>query len=140
MIDTLLPPMLTLVALTAGVWACAVVARVRECRQRGIPPQALASSRDASRLLRDTAALDNFHNLLELPLLFYLWCMIEGVRTPAPAFLLAGAWGFVLLRIAHSAVHLTHNHVLTRFALWTTSTLVLFALWAASTARELLAH
>lgn len=140
MIHTLLFPMLALIALTARVWAYAVFARVRECRRRGIAPQALATSREASRLLRDTASLDNFHNLLELPLLFYLWCLVEGVHAPTSPLLLAGAWGFVLLRIAHSAMHLGHNHVLTRFALWTAGTLLLFVLWGASAMNSLLAH
>ena len=40
------------------------------------------------------------------------------------------AWAYVALRYAHSYVHLTSNHVMTRFALYSGSVFVLTLLWA----------
>jgi hypothetical protein len=39
------------------------------------------------------------------------------------------AWAFVALRIAHSAVHLTYNHVVHRMRVFALSVLVLLTLW-----------
>jgi hypothetical protein len=39
------------------------------------------------------------------------------------------AWIYVLLRAAHSFIHVTYNRVIHRFAAYAASTLVLFAMW-----------
>lgn len=72
----------------------------------------------------------NYMNLLEVPVLFYVACLMmqasgQGV-TPA---ILTTAWTYVALRIAHSIVHLGYNQVLHRLALFATSNVVLVVLW-----------
>lgn len=72
----------------------------------------------------------NYMNLLELPVLFYVACVLLYVAGAAPAPLAIGlAWAYVGLRIAHTLVHLTYNHVLHRLGLFAASNGVLVALW-----------
>jgi len=39
------------------------------------------------------------------------------------------AWGYVALRIAHSAIHLTYNNVFHRLSAFAASNVLLVALW-----------
>ena len=40
------------------------------------------------------------------------------------------AWAYVALRIVHSLIHLSYNHVLHRFLAFATSNVVLLGIWA----------
>ncbi|MFN3751480.1 MAG: MAPEG family protein [Thiobacillus sp.] len=131
MSNAMLLPCAALVALTALVWLRAVHERVAECRARGIAPQALASSREAARMLKHTQAADNLSNLFELPVLFYVLCLAlaaTGLSTPGYS---AAAWGFVVLRAVHSLIHVTYNRVIHRFIAWMLGAAWLFGMWGA---------
>ena len=122
-------PCAAMVALTGIVWLRAVYERVAESRARGIAPQALASSRDTARLLKNTQALDNFTNLFEFPVLFYVLCLALAVTGMGTAGFVAAAWGFVALRVVHSLIHVTYNRVFHRFIAWMLGAAWLFAMW-----------
>jgi len=123
-------PAATMVALTFVVWVRMYVVRIGEMRRERIDPQRVASSAQAAALLRDTRASDNFRNLFELPVLFYLAVGIMLRSGTATLTLLILAWSFVLLRIAHSAIHCSYNRVMHRFSVYFASALVLWGLWA----------
>ena len=42
------------------------------------------------------------------------------------------AWTYVALRIVHSLIHLTYNHVMHRLAAFTASNVALVVLWVAA--------
>jgi len=72
----------------------------------------------------------NYMNLLELPVLFYVICLIYFVTGPAVTAVTLGlAWAYVGLRLLHSLVHLTYNNVMHRLVVFATSNFVLAALW-----------
>lgn len=72
----------------------------------------------------------NYMNLLELPVLFYVICLIAYIAVEPPsAPLLALAWAYVILRIVHSIIHITYNKVPHRFLAFALSNAVLIALW-----------
>jgi len=74
----------------------------------------------------------NYMNLLELPVLFYVVCVLNYVTSPAvSAATLALAWTYVGLRALHSLVHLTYNNVMHRLAMFVAGNVVLAALWIA---------
>jgi hypothetical protein len=74
----------------------------------------------------------NYMNLLELPMLFYVVCMLNYITSPTvSALTLALAWAYVGLRTLHSLIHLTYNNVMHRLTLFATSNFVLGALWIA---------
>jgi hypothetical protein len=71
----------------------------------------------------------NYMNLLELPVLFYVICIIQFVAQPASPYALSLAWAYVSLRIVHSLVHITYNNVMHRFVVFGLSNFALIALW-----------
>jgi len=75
----------------------------------------------------------NYAHLMEQPTLFYATVLILGVIGQGDGLNLQLAWGYVVLRIAHSLVQATWNRVAVRFTLFSLSTaaLLLLALNAA---------
>jgi hypothetical protein len=123
-------PAAAMVALTAVVWVRLYVQRIGEMRRRRISAGELATARQAATVLQDVNAADNFRNLFEVPVLFYVLCLALYVTHRQGAALLALCWLFVALRAVHSAIHCTYNNVMHRFFVYVTSTVLLFGLWA----------
>jgi len=71
-----------------------------------------------------------FMNLVEVPPLFYVVCVLFYVAGNVNDIALALAWLYVVLRLAHSIVYLTYNHVIHRFAVFATSNFVVVGLLA----------
>jgi hypothetical protein len=71
----------------------------------------------------------NMMNLLELPVLFYVACLVYFVAGRDGEWALLLAWAYVALRIAHSAIHLTYNSVRHRLIAFAASNVVLVMLW-----------
>lgn len=71
----------------------------------------------------------NYMNLLELPLLFYVVCLILFADDAVTITTLSLAWAFAGFRALHTVVHLLVNHVLLRLALFACATTSLLALW-----------
>jgi hypothetical protein len=137
MTDPIWLPCAAMVGLTALVWFKLYSDRLGEMRARHIDPQALATARAAAGELAKTGAADNFRNLFEVPVLFYLLCIalvLNGGSTPG---FVSAAWAYVALRVVHSLVHATYNRVVHRFLVYVASTLLLFGMWAAFVAKIL---
>ena len=125
----LLPP-IVLALLTGLVFTKLYRDRIAEIRARRIHPQQLATAKAAHETLQNVAASDNFRNMFEVPVLFYALCGFLAITQLTNLVLLACAWGYVVLRAAHTYVHLTSNTVLRRFQLFFASTIVLYVMWA----------
>lgn len=132
---SILYPVFALAALTGMVLLLIPFTRVRALLRREV--------RTADFRLGESAAVPdavripnrNYMNLLELPVLFYVVCLLFYVAvqpTPAAVWL---AWAYVGLRAAHTAVHLTYNHVLHRLGLFAASNVVLVMLWVLAATR-----
>ncbi|MEI2455679.1 MAPEG family protein [Lysobacter firmicutimachus] len=122
-------PALAMVALTCAVWVRLYVVRIGQMRRDRIHPQAVATSSQAAAKLTDSAAADNFRNLFELPVLFYLALTVAALSGLANAATLALAWTFVALRALHSLIHCGYNRVMHRFIVYVAGALTLWALW-----------
>ncbi len=72
----------------------------------------------------------NYMNLLELPVLFYVVCLMFFAIGRVDRLILGLAWAYVGLRLLHSLVHLSYNNVAHRLACFAASNGVLLALWA----------
>jgi hypothetical protein len=125
-----LAPTFALVGLTAAVWLWMYAVRLHFIARQRINPQTLAT-REAARqtLAGANKPADNFNNLLEVPVLYYALVALlvaGGVTDPRMTQL---AWGYVLLRAVHSAIHLTYNRVVHRFAAYVASCVILGAMW-----------
>lgn len=127
--DAALYPAFAMAALTFAVWLRLFATRIPEMRRERIHPQAVASSRQAAERFRDTRAADNFRNLFELPVLFYLALVVAMLLGLAGDGFLMLAWAFVGLRAAHSAIHCTYNKVMHRFLAHVAGAVVLWTMW-----------
>ncbi len=123
-------PAFAMVALTLVVWLRMYTTRIAQMKRERIHPQAVATSAQAAARLTDSRAADNFRNLFELPVLFYLALVIAAIAGLATDATLALAWLFVALRVVHSAIHCTYNKVMHRFQAYLAGGVVLWVLWA----------
>ena len=128
--DPIWLPCAALVLVTALVWIKLYADRLGEMRRRGVSPQALATARDAAGRLEKTAAADNFRNLFEVPVLFYVLCVAIAASGGSTPGLVTAAWAYVGLRALHSLIHVTYNRVTHRFLVYVSSTLLVFGMWA----------
>src|ERR1700744_5823329 len=69
----------------------------------------------------------SYMNLLELPLLFYVLCLMLFVSTRVDQIFLYLAWGYVALRAIHTLIHVTYNKVKHRLYVFALSNVVLIA-------------
>ena len=133
--DPVWQPCAAMVGLTAAVWVKLYVDRLGEMRARHIDPQALGTTREAASLLERPQAAENFRNLFEVPVLFYVLCAALVLSGGSTRGFVAAAWAYVGLRALHSLIHLTYNRVVHRFLVYVASTLLLFGMWVAFVAR-----
>ncbi|MFC0677709.1 MAPEG family protein [Lysobacter korlensis] len=122
-------PAIAMAALTFAVSIRLLFSRVGTMRSERIHPQSVATSAAMAARMSDSRAADNFRNLFELPVLFYMALVVaavSGLVTPAVLLL---AWAFVALRVVHSAIHCTYNKVMHRFYAYIAGWAVLVALW-----------
>ena len=122
-------PALAMVALTTVVWFRMYFMRIGQMKRERIHPQRVATSAQSTALLTDSRAADNFRNLFELPVLFYLALAAAAATGAAGPLFLALAWLFVVLRVLHSVIHCTYNKVIHRFYAYLCGGLVLWTLW-----------
>jgi len=122
-------PALVMAALTFVVWWRMYFTRIGQMKRERIHPQSVATSAQAAAKLTDSRAADNFRNLFELPVLFYLALVVAAQAGLASAVVLALAWLFVALRIVHSWIQCTYNKVMHRFYVYVSGGMVLWVLW-----------
>jgi len=122
-------PALAMAALTFMVWWRMFFSRIGQMKRERIHPQAVATSAEASARLTDSRAADNFRNLFELPVLFYLALVVAALTGQVTSLTLALAWVFVIARVVHSAIQCSYNKVMHRFRAYVLGGLALWTLW-----------
>ncbi len=71
----------------------------------------------------------HLNNLLEIPPLFYISCILIYITGINSLTLVICAWLFVLTRFIHSYVHLGANNVRNRYRSYAASICVLIVIW-----------
>jgi hypothetical protein len=122
-------PVLALVALTFTVLLFIPLRRFRAAFAGQVTSNDFALGESANVPPVVALANRNYMNLLELPVLFYAVCVAAYVTQTVDTLILELAWAYVALRLAHSLVHITVNHVVTRLSLFAISNFVLMAIW-----------
>ena len=130
-------PALAMVALTLAVTVRMFLERVRQIRAERIPFREIPSGSQMATRFADTRAADNYRNLFEAPVLFYLALVVAALGGQATPLVLGLAWAYVAFRVLHSWIHCTYNRVKHRFYAFAASTLVLVVLWAVLATRLL---
>ncbi len=68
-------------------------------------------------------------NLLELPILFYVICLMFFVSGAADVLTIQIAWVYVAFRLAQTIIHVTYNNVIHRLTMFAVGNFVLVGLW-----------
>ncbi|MGH8079048.1 MAG: MAPEG family protein [Lysobacter sp.] len=122
-------PALAMAALTCVIWLRMFYVRIGQMRRDRIHPQSVATSSQAISRLTESTAADNFRNLFELPVLFYVALTVAAFNGLTDAATLGLAWLFVALRIAHSFIQCGYNKVMHRFYAYAAGGFALWVLW-----------
>lgn len=70
-----------------------------------------------------------YHNLLEMPVLFYAVVAFAMITKADDGLMVSLAWVYVLFRIAQATVHATYNKLLHRFGAFLGSVITLAIMW-----------
>ena len=121
-------PLVAMLLLTLVVWVVMFIHRVGYASANGIDAQKMKTPSDVARLLPDevSGSGNNFKNLFEMPVLFYVVCLYLTVFGQVTSMMVTCAWAFVVLRAVHSFIHCSYNNVMHRFMAYLASSL---ALW-----------
>lgn len=85
---------------------------------------------ESSRVPSDVSVPNRvFMNLLEVPVLFYMACLVAFVSQHVDERFVQLAWVYVGLRVVHALIYLSYNHVMHRMAVFAVSNFVAVALW-----------
>jgi hypothetical protein len=127
-------PMFALACWTLAVLLLIPLVRVRSALKREIRADDFKLGESAAVPGYVSIPNRNYMNLLELPMLFYVVCLLLYVSGGASSLTIALAWAYVVLRLVHSAIHLSYNHVMHRLAVFTLSNVALVLLWLSAAA------
>ena len=125
----ILQPVFALAMLTGLVLLLIPLVRIRAVQQRQIGLNDFKLGESAAVPEQVSLPNRNYMNLLELPLLFYVVCLLIHATGTSTALMVQVAWAYVGLRVVHSAIHLSYNHVFHRFMAFALSNVVLVVLW-----------
>ncbi len=123
-------PMAALVFLTLLVCVFMYYTRIGFIREQKLDPEILKNKGAGEKALAPVAGpSDNLKNLFEMPVLFYLLCVVLFVSGKVDAMYLNLAWAYVGLRTVHSLIQSTYNRIVHRFGVYTLSMFVLVWMW-----------
>ena len=126
----ILVPVFVLAAWTGLVLLLIPVVRIRAALRREVVADDFRHGESAQVPRQVSLPNRNYMNLLELPVLFYVVCLLIFTTGQGAALQVGLAWAYVALRVVHSLIHLSYNHVYHRLAAFVVSNGVLCALWA----------
>ena len=127
-IQFVLLPLFVEVILTFGLLFATGFARRSDLTGGRIHPRDIALGQIA--WTPKTQQLGNsFSNQFQLPVLFYVLTILSIITRHADLIFVVMAWIFVLARIAHVYVHITHNHVFRRGTVFGIGGIALLLMW-----------
>jgi hypothetical protein len=127
--ETLLAPMGALAALTFLVLILIPIARFRAAFAGKVTAKDFELGESQRVPARVSLPNRNLMNLLEMPVLFYVLCLICLVTHRIDSVIVTAAWTYVGLRVLHSLVHITYNNVFHRLTVYATSNVLLSLMW-----------
>lgn len=122
-------PMFALAAWTVGILLLVATRRILSGISGRVHPREYALGESPKVPADVSLANRNYMNLLELPVLFHAICLVAYVTHTGAAQVVLLAWAYVALRVVHSFIHVTYNHVMHRFVAFAASNFVLVAMW-----------
>ncbi|RLQ21932.1 hypothetical protein DWB85_10105 [Seongchinamella sediminis] len=123
-------PVATMLLLTLVVWVTLFVTRMKYLTANKVDAERLKTPADVQALIPGdvSAAANNFKNLFEVPVVFYVTCFYLTLFGQVDSLHLGCAWVFVAGRILHSFIHCSYNRVMHRFLVYLLSSLALWVM------------
>jgi hypothetical protein len=130
LIRELLWPTVVLALVIYAVWLTMFVRRFAHMKANPPRPDDFATTDKAMRYFEPVEMpANNLRNLFEMPVLFFALVPLLIVTQSATFIQVVLAWAYVLLRAAHSFIHVGRNVVIARFMAYAASCAVLSAMW-----------
>lgn len=128
--ELIILPIILMVLLTIFVWGRMIWVRLSAMKSIKIHPEKMKSQK-AKQLFPEeiNVPAENFVNLFEIPVLFYLLSTLLLVTDSVSLFYFVASFIYVVLRYVHSFIALTYNKVVHRFKAYLLSCLVIFTMW-----------
>lgn len=127
--QSIIYPMAALFLLNIFIMFTMLFFRVKAVRTRKVSPRYFKLNKGENIPDHLEALSQNYNNLLELPLLFYIVCLAVIVLNLNVQDFVVYAWVYVGFRYIHSLIHTTYNHILHRLFVFAVSGFVLIAMW-----------
>ena len=126
----ILQPVVALLVWSFVMWAWMYATRLPAISKLKIPLDSDIPPRELMNRLPPNVRwkADNYNHLMEAPTLFYAVALTLAVAGAGNGVIATIAWAYVALRVLHSLVQATTNHIPTRFAVFFLSSLVLATL------------
>jgi len=126
----MLGPVIALVLWSAFVWAWMYATRIPAIVKSRMVLDSMAPRGEQMAQLPAKVRwkADNYNHLMEQPTLFYATALSLAVLGDQSTTSLSLAWAYVALRVVHTLVQTTTNHIPTRFAVFSVSSLASFGL------------
>ena len=84
---------------------------------------------DAGITLKLQSVAQHYKNMFEMPILFYILCILLIINNNYSQFDVILAWGFVFFRVLHSLARIPNRDVNLRFGLFAGSFIMLVIGW-----------
>ena len=126
--NTIFSPFLAMMFLTLLVWVYLFIRRISFITSQKISAQDLSVAGTLAQISPPSVSnpSDNFKNLFEIPVLFYVLVLYLFITQQVDNVYVNAAWIFVAFRALHSAVHCTFNLIMLRFYLYLMAALTLW--------------
>lgn len=126
----ILAPAVALMAWTMVMWGWLYVTRIPAIAKARMKMDPTIPRGEQMALLPPAVRwkADNYNHLMEQPTVFYAVVFALALLDQGAGINLTLAWAYVILRVIHSLWQALVNHILTRFAIFSVSSLVLIAL------------
>jgi hypothetical protein len=130
MTSAIVGPMCAYTLLLFALWALLGCVRFLGTLRGEIPAQYLRVGEGPSPRAKIVDVHHHFSNQFEIPMLFYLGCIVTLATQSVDRTTVTLAWSFVILRVIHTAIVLVKNDPRIRVAPYVLSTLAVWAMWA----------
>ncbi|MBL1140833.1 MAG: hypothetical protein HND53_02275 [Proteobacteria bacterium] len=122
-------PVIALAALTFGVGIWLGILRFRTVKSGDVKPSYYKLNRGAKIPEYLLKVNNNYNNLLEIPVLFYIVSLLIYVTNNTDWLFLLLSWLFVVTRYIHSYIHTTYNNVIHRKNIFLLGVAILIFEW-----------
>lgn len=122
-------PMFAMVLLTALVMISMFVTRVSAIKSGKMNVRYFKTYDMGDQTEAVAKSSRHFVNLFELPVLFYVGCLVAMILPINDKGVLFWAWFFVLARVVHAYIHIGPNKLIPRMSAYAVGWVAVLALW-----------